>query len=211
MRFATNTSAELTAFDIMLLGAGPLGYTALLTHTGQPLAAARFRRSASIEQRIALIAAELVCTQPGCDEPAINCEVHHIRPWASGGLSNLGNLTLLCRGHHMQNNDARDPLDSREYSERDPATGRVGKKAPPTMRDPDPPVRLNHSVAAERSAGARLRKKYAHVQAEDRLEGNGNLGDRREDAPGDRRESRADNRSKRPKKNPADPPRTQAA
>ena len=40
------------------------------------------------------------CTHPGCDVPAIWCEIHHIIHWADGGPTTLSNLTLLCPRHH---------------------------------------------------------------------------------------------------------------
>ena len=58
------------------------------------------RRSASPGLRRALIARDRTCTAPGCDRPHWMCEIHHIIPWALGGLTNLDNLTLLCSKHH---------------------------------------------------------------------------------------------------------------
>ena len=41
------------------------------------------------------------CRFPGCDMPAAGCEVHHIIHRKDGGRHALGNLTLLCRFHHL--------------------------------------------------------------------------------------------------------------
>jgi hypothetical protein len=41
------------------------------------------------------------CRFPGCDMPAAGCEVHHIIHLKDGGRHALGNLTLLCRFHHL--------------------------------------------------------------------------------------------------------------
>jgi hypothetical protein len=40
------------------------------------------------------------CTMPGCGIPAQWADAHHIRHWADGGPSDLGNATLLCGYHH---------------------------------------------------------------------------------------------------------------
>jgi hypothetical protein len=40
------------------------------------------------------------CSFPGCTHPAAWCDRHHILDWILGGLTDLDNLTLLCRYHH---------------------------------------------------------------------------------------------------------------
>lgn len=51
--------------------------------------------------RDAVVARDLVCSHPSCDEerPA-KLEMHHIVPWHKGGETRLENLTVLCREHH---------------------------------------------------------------------------------------------------------------
>ena len=39
-----------------------------------------------------------MCRAPGCTEPAR--QIHHLRHWAHGGSTCLGNLVSLCDGHH---------------------------------------------------------------------------------------------------------------
>jgi hypothetical protein len=41
------------------------------------------------------------CRFPGCTQPPSVCQVHHLRPRALDGPTSLGNLTLLCRFHHL--------------------------------------------------------------------------------------------------------------
>jgi hypothetical protein len=41
------------------------------------------------------------CRFPGCDQPAMACQPHHIIPSAQGGATSLTNLMLLCTFHHL--------------------------------------------------------------------------------------------------------------
>jgi hypothetical protein len=72
----------------------------VLNSTGAVLDLGRTHRIASRSQTLALIARDVGCSFPGCSHPPEWCERHHIREWVDGGLTNLGNLTLLCRYHH---------------------------------------------------------------------------------------------------------------
>ena len=47
-----------------------------------------------------MIARDRCCRFPGCDRPAVWCDIHHVEHWADGGETCLGNLILLCRRHH---------------------------------------------------------------------------------------------------------------
>jgi hypothetical protein len=44
---------------------------------------------------------DLTCRWPGCDEPAINCDIDHSIPYAQGGPTHAGNLNCKCRTHHL--------------------------------------------------------------------------------------------------------------
>jgi hypothetical protein len=50
----------------------------------------------------ALVVRDRHCQAPGCDQPAQNCEAHHIEPWAHGGHTALNNLKLYCSQHHLE-------------------------------------------------------------------------------------------------------------
>jgi hypothetical protein len=41
------------------------------------------------------------CAFPGCDEPSNACHIHHLRPRADGGPTQLANLVPLCAFHHL--------------------------------------------------------------------------------------------------------------
>jgi hypothetical protein len=72
----------------------------IIDRNGVPLALGRTRRLASPGQTMALIARDAGCSFPGCSHPAAWCDRHHILDWILGGLTDLDNLTLLCRYHH---------------------------------------------------------------------------------------------------------------
>ena len=42
---------------------------------------------------------------PGCRAPAKWCDVHHIAHWTPGGPTDMGNLVLLCRRHHVDHHE----------------------------------------------------------------------------------------------------------
>jgi hypothetical protein len=44
---------------------------------------------------------DLTCRFPGCDRPAVRCDVDHTIPHAHGGPTHASNLKCLCRLHHL--------------------------------------------------------------------------------------------------------------
>ncbi|WP_295629239.1 HNH endonuclease signature motif containing protein [uncultured Corynebacterium sp.] len=146
-RFPTNTGIALTLRELLSLGADKYAWLAELDDvTGRPLQLGRSNRIASLFQRMALLASETVCTYPGCEEPADECQTHHIDDWAHGGRTDIDNLTFRCPEHHRENDDSKsDPGCGHATSPRD--TGRVGHAFPGKA-----PV-FNDSPAARRSPG----------------------------------------------------------
>lgn len=158
--YPTNTSVDLTLFDMLALQASAYDIEILHSRNGDPLHAGRSLRPASFMQKAALVATELVCSYPGCTEPAIACEVHHLVAWLLGGRTDVENLTLRCKDHHGDNNDRRDPQWKRGWADRDPDAGRVGHTGFHTA-DGLTPVDLNETSRAGRAAGARIRDAHA--------------------------------------------------
>ena len=155
--FITDTGHKLTVWDLVRLSEGVSDYLAVLdSESFQPLALGRTKRTASFAQKLALFAAELCCSAPGCSRPMAETDVHHLVAWQHGGATDIRNLTLLCRRHHVDNNDHHDFRNGMGHSERDPHSGRVGKRMP-GHED----LIFNESTTAEESAAAHFRRRAA--------------------------------------------------
>jgi 5-methylcytosine-specific restriction endonuclease McrA len=44
---------------------------------------------------------DVTCRAPGCDRPALQCEIDHTIPYADGGATHASNLKCLCKQHHL--------------------------------------------------------------------------------------------------------------
>jgi hypothetical protein len=44
---------------------------------------------------------DLTCRFPGCDKPAMRCDLDHTTPYGAGGKTHASNLKALCRLHHV--------------------------------------------------------------------------------------------------------------
>lgn len=75
--------------------------TWLITKGNVPLAMGRSKRTATPQQLRALAVRDSGCVHPGCTRPPAWCDAHHIIPWHQGGRTDLGNLELRCRRHHI--------------------------------------------------------------------------------------------------------------
>src|SRR5437868_8741145 len=53
-------------------------------------------------RRRALVARDQHCVFPGCDRPSSWCQGHHLKFWADGGATDVGNLALVCEAHHRK-------------------------------------------------------------------------------------------------------------
>jgi Domain of unknown function (DUF222) len=44
---------------------------------------------------------DLTCRFPGCDKPALRCDLDHTIPYGDSGTTHASNLKCLCRQHHL--------------------------------------------------------------------------------------------------------------
>jgi hypothetical protein len=87
-------------------------------------------RVVSDAQRRALAHRDGGCQFPDCDRPENWCDAHHVVWWERGGPTNLDNLVLLCRRHHVLVHEGG------WHFERNPATGEVFVQPPGQNRAP---------------------------------------------------------------------------
>jgi hypothetical protein len=85
----------------------------------------RRTRVVSAAQRRALAHRDGGCVFPGCDRKPQWTDAHHVRHWTRGGATDLDNLCLLCRRHHVMVHEggwalARDPATDRWTADRSP-------------------------------------------------------------------------------------------
>ncbi|MET0898138.1 MAG: DUF222 domain-containing protein [Mycobacterium sp.] len=83
--------------DVLKIAAHAHPWLAIFDGQGVPLHLGRARRTASLAQRLMLLAKHRGCTMPGCTASAYRSQVHHAnRDWKDGGDTNIEDLTLAC-------------------------------------------------------------------------------------------------------------------
>jgi Domain of unknown function (DUF222) len=106
---ARRAAAGLTVADAVRLLSGPGGLAAQLRSqlTGPaatvslPLDVGAATDTIPVQLRRAVSRRDHHCRFPGCDQPAVVCHVHHLRPRADGGVTSITNCCLLCSFHHL--------------------------------------------------------------------------------------------------------------
>jgi hypothetical protein len=73
----------------------------LMNGRSEVLDLGRHTRLVTKAQRRALVHRDRHCAFPGCQRPPRWCDAHHLTPWQHGGATDLDNLVLLCRRHHV--------------------------------------------------------------------------------------------------------------
>ena len=67
----------------------------------------RRHRLATSAQRRAVRARDGGCVYPGCNRRVDWCDVHHVDSWAGTGPTDIDNLVLVCRRHHVACHEGR--------------------------------------------------------------------------------------------------------
>ncbi|MGC5318208.1 DUF222 domain-containing protein [Micromonospora arida] len=94
------TGTRLTPGAVRRLACDAGVLPVVLDGNSQVLDVGRQRRLFTGPLRRALVLRDGGCAFPGCDRPPRWCDGHHIRHWADGGVTALGNAVLLCGYHH---------------------------------------------------------------------------------------------------------------
>lgn len=76
-------------------------YPEVLGSKGMVLDFGRSRRLFPKHVGRAIRAAYRGCSYPGCTMPAHRCELDHLQPWEKGGQTNVDNVDLYCKIHHL--------------------------------------------------------------------------------------------------------------
>jgi hypothetical protein len=107
---ARQTARDLVLADAVRLLSGPGGLAAALragvpcppaAAASLPLDIGRATDTIPPHLRRAVIVRDRTCRFPGCQQPAAACDVHHVIWRTRGGRTQLANLVLLCRFHHL--------------------------------------------------------------------------------------------------------------
>ncbi|WP_295624379.1 HNH endonuclease signature motif containing protein [uncultured Corynebacterium sp.] len=127
----TGAGVEVGLMDLLRLGMSEDLYAAVFDPsapmTESKLQMGRTKRVATFDQRIALQLLDGTCSHPGCTRAPDACDVHHLVAWLLDGGTDIGNLTLLCRRHHSDNDDTRaDPRRGHMTLRTDDERGRTG-------------------------------------------------------------------------------------
>lgn len=69
--------------------------------TGRPLDLGRTKYQPPPYLQDMVRASQPVCSRPGCDRPASECEIDHAHEWHQGGTTRLDNLQPLCKRCHQ--------------------------------------------------------------------------------------------------------------
>jgi hypothetical protein len=88
--------------DIKNAAAGGFEYCRTVTLNGKVVyhQASSRRYKPTAAQRRLIQAMHRTCSQPGCNRPAVQCDLDHVVEHRLGGPSCACNLTPLCRRHH---------------------------------------------------------------------------------------------------------------
>jgi len=95
-----DTNAALSAGEARRLACNAGLLPAVLGTKSVALDLGRESRLFSEPQRVAKGLAQNTCAATGCERPYGWCELHHRRPWAKGGRTDLADAIPLCAQHH---------------------------------------------------------------------------------------------------------------
>jgi hypothetical protein len=107
---ARQTARDLVLAEAVRLLSGPGGLAAALragvpcppaAAASLPLDVGKATDTIPPHLRRAVIVRDRTCRFPGCHQPAAACDVHHVVWRVRGGRTQLINLVLLCRFHHL--------------------------------------------------------------------------------------------------------------
>ncbi len=96
---------DLSAGEVRRLACSAGILPAVLGGASLPLDLGRANRLFNEAQRVAVGLRQRTCAAHGCDRPYAWTELHHLKPWSAGGLTDLANAIGLCGFHHRRIHD----------------------------------------------------------------------------------------------------------
>ncbi|QUR67887.1 HNH endonuclease signature motif containing protein [Mycobacterium spongiae] len=144
----TGGGSLLPMSDVIRLSRHAHHYLAIFDQ-GKAIGLYHAKRLASPGQRIVLYAKDRGCTRPGCDVSGYQCEVHHLTPYATCGITDVNDLTFACGQDH--------PLAERGWNTRKRANGDTEWIPPPHLDHGQPRTNGYHHperlLASDERAG----------------------------------------------------------
>jgi hypothetical protein len=107
-----DTGTHISAGEARRLACNAGIIPAVLGGRSVPLDLGDTARLHSVGQRRALSIQHDSCATEGCERPFAWCDVHHRRPWSTGGPTDLDNGLPLCGFHHRRAHDSRFDMRS---------------------------------------------------------------------------------------------------
>jgi len=98
----TDTADTLSAGQARRLACGAGILPAVLNGESLPVDVGRTKRLFTETQRVALATRHRSCSADGCERPFAWCELHHDKPFAAGGPTDLANAVPVCNFHHQR-------------------------------------------------------------------------------------------------------------
>jgi len=162
----TSGGAQLAAATVRRLACDAGVIPTVMGGSSLVLDVGRMRRTATAGQRSALEHRDQHCVFPGCDRPSHWCQVHHLKPWRSGGRTDLANLALLCSAHHHMVHEGG--WDLRRKDTTWIATPRDRSVLPPKHQRSRSPFELRSKPERGAPMGSRVVQRPRGTQRDDR-------------------------------------------
>lgn len=100
-----DTGEAISSGEARRLACGAGLLPAVMGGRSVPLDLGRLKRLFSDQQRLGIGLKHKTCAADGCERPFAWCELHHRRPWASLGRSDLAEAVPSCHFHHQRIHD----------------------------------------------------------------------------------------------------------
>lgn len=153
---ATSNGSVLTPGQFINALLADTGWALVYDENNQPtdLMPLHNPRLATVDQRIAMILDNPVCSWPDCERPSHAGQAHHLVARKHGGPTTMQNLTMVCAEHNATNDDDRQCCNG--FLERDDGTGHI------YLQPPDPRAPRSFGQSFVTALAGRAYANYRH-------------------------------------------------